>query len=387
MTSNAPLKRRRSRSSSTPQSSKVQSTKSSLLTNRTIPQVKSQASQKEEACSASVSRELGSQSNLRVGETHQDEQLCNTKGRPALYVEEQYGGIIGERDVVVKDVRVLEDDGNTGSRIAGVLPFPTRCPKRSQDAEISGKSSNVKANKSSTDLQNKDAVETSLTRATSRRSPCQTLSVASALDQKQWTGKGREDRMTESVIKDGYSEKPPVAVDTSSAKPSLWPHIKNSGGLACLGAFFTDILAARQTAGEITTPNTFKPPPRVTLTDAKREAWLRDLADANVPLKRLSRAIPHGLRGRMMLDQCLLKQVPIERAVWLAKCVGCNELRASRRKGLSADAMMEIENKWTLEWTLIFESFSLDCVNSSDQPDWKSRLNYAYVLGRTFSLL
>ena len=198
-----------------------------------------------------------------------------------------------------------------------------------------------------------------------------------SLDCRLWSGKGREDRLNERVIREGYSEKPPVVNDTNSARPSLWPHLKNTAGLACLSALFSDVLAHRKKLSQIETQSTFKPPPRVTLTDTKREAWLRDLANPCLPLKRLSRTIPHGLRGKLLLDQCLAKKVPVERTIWLAKCVGANELRAFRRKGVSGGITADNESKWNMEWTLAVESFNLECVNAAQQPDWKARMTYA----------
>ena len=181
--------------------------------------------------------------------------------------------------------------------------------------------------------------------------------------------------MTDVYIKEGYSEKSKVS--SESARPSLWPQLKNGVGLAALSALFTDVLIERQTLGRIESPSTFKPPPRVALTDTKREAWLRDLANPNLPLKRLSRTIPHGLRGRALLDQCLVKRVPIERAVWLVRCVGANDLRAFRRKGVSIGAASDNELRWSLEWTAIVESFNSECIGSLLQEDWKAKVTYA----------
>lgn len=93
----------------------------------------------------------------------------------------------------------------------------------------------------------------------------------------------------------------------------------------------------------------------------RKEAWLRDLANSNVPLRKLSRTIPHGTRNRTLLEQCCSKAVPIPRAVWFARCVGANELRGLKRKGASgisstafgttSAATMTSEATWIREWT------------------------------------
>lgn len=106
----------------------------------------------------------------------------------------------------------------------------------------------------------------------------------------------------------------------------------------------------REKSSRITSNSTFKPPPRVTLTEQKKETWLRDLADPSVPLRRLSRTIPHGTRNRSLLEQCCNKNIPIARAVWFARCVGANELRGLKRKG-STQACSLTEVQWIFEWT------------------------------------
>lgn len=45
------------------------------------------------------------------------------------------------------------------------------------------------------------------------------------------------------------------------------------------------------------------------------------------------------------------------RAIWLVKCVGANELRAFRRKGISDSVTVENEQRWLLDWTTIVQSF------------------------------
>lgn len=117
----------------------------------------------------------------------------------------------------------------------------------------------------------------------------------------------------------------------------------------------------------------------MTLTDTKKETWLRDLANASVPLRRLSRTIPHGVRGKSLLEQCLVKNVPTTRAVWLARCVGANELRAFRRKGISGAIMVDNEAKWVKEWTGLVETFVQECVDRREQSDWKVKVTYACV--------
>ncbi|KAH0289463.1 hypothetical protein M436DRAFT_48165 [Aureobasidium namibiae CBS 147.97] len=204
-----------------------------------------------------------------------------------------------------------------------------------------------------------------------------------------WTnieGKHPEDVLNEHLIKSGFSDKPAGASQQESnmARPHLWPSLKNKNGLSVLSALFVQVLDKRSQMRLCTAPSTFKPPPRVTLTDTKREAWLKDLANPEVPLRKLSRTIPHGIRGKVLLDHCISKDIPIARAVWLSKCVGANEIRAFKRKGVSGPAALAGELKWIREWTVFVEQFVDGVIASCGQPGWSRKMNYAVRLGTQF---
>jgi mediator of RNA polymerase II transcription subunit 12 len=191
-----------------------------------------------------------------------------------------------------------------------------------------------------------------------------------------WTGNHPEDQFSENVIRQGYYDKGQFStVETQSAKGTLFPALKHKTGLTALSSVFTAVLGQRRHSGQITAPSTFKPPPRVTLTDTKREAWLRDLANPAIMLRKLSRTIPHGIRGKVLLEQCLNKNVPTDRAVWLIKCVGANEIRATKRKGVST-LVMGGETRWIKDWTVSVEQFIEHVYFSFDEDDWKSKVHY-----------
>lgn len=99
-----------------------------------------------------------------------------------------------------------------------------------------------------------------------------------------------------------------------------------------------------------------------------------------MPLRRLSRTIPHGIKNRVLLDQCALKEVPIERAIWLAKCVGANEIRASKRKGAPGTVSLGGEARWLKEWTsCVVQFLETAMAGSSDaarKEEGKKRMMY-----------
>ncbi|KAL7930403.1 hypothetical protein V8C35DRAFT_313165 [Trichoderma chlorosporum] len=193
-------------------------------------------------------------------------------------------------------------------------------------------------------------------------------------------GKHHEDDWSSEAIQKGTWDRGNQN-ETSTARMTISPAIKQKTGLSALSTIFMGVHNQRRHRGHVTAPSTFKPPPRVTLTDTKREVWMKDLANPSISLRRLSRTIPHGIRGRTLLDQCLNKSVPTERAVWLAKCVGANEIRAFKRKGAPGGAFaIAGEFKWIRDWTVFVEQFIESVASSFGEPDWKAKLTYAIRL-------
>ncbi|KAI2352458.1 RNA polymerase II mediator complex subunit [Ophidiomyces ophidiicola] len=201
------------------------------------------------------------------------------------------------------------------------------------------------------------------------------------LDFYPWKGLHPEDQLTETTAKQGFYDRVPMAQnETNTARPALYANFKHRSGLKLLSSIFTTALDRRQSRCRVTDFSTFKPPPRVTLTDIKREAWLRDLANPSVPLRKLSRTIPHGIRGKILLDQCVNKGIPVGRAVWLAKCVGANEIRAFKRKGTSAAIANGLEIKWVRDWSVNVQQFVESIVGACGTPNWAPTMSYVVKL-------
>jgi hypothetical protein len=151
-------------------------------------------------------------------------------------------------------------------------------------------------------------------------------------------------------LQKGYNPLTTVTSETSTARNPMMQAFRQRSSLYALSYFMLNAMDVKEKSSRITSNSTFKPPPRVTLTEQKKETWLRDLADPSVPLRRLSRTIPHGTRNRSLLEQCCNKNIPIARAVWFARCVGANELRGLKRKG-STQVGSVTEVQWIYEWT------------------------------------
>ncbi|KAH7126743.1 hypothetical protein B0J11DRAFT_558277 [Dendryphion nanum] len=190
-----------------------------------------------------------------------------------------------------------------------------------------------------------------------------------------WTGTGPDDSLNESLVKIGINNKTSFGNESNTARNSIWNPLKNNkSSLSTLSTLFVAVLEKRQSSGRMSAPNSFKPPPRLTLRDSTRETWLHDLANPTVNLRRLSRTIPHGITGKALLEQCLNKNIPLSRAVWLAKCVGINEMRSHKRKGQAGTIT------WVRGWTSSVEQFLDNTIAAVGQQDWKPRITYALHL-------
>jgi mediator of RNA polymerase II transcription subunit 12, fungi type len=150
--------------------------------------------------------------------------------------------------------------------------------------------------------------------------------------------------------------------------------------------FILAVLQQRQKEGLIKTPTTFRVPPRVTLTDQKREQYLRDLANPSQSLRRLARGVPHGIRGRHLLEQVCSKNVPVNRAIWFIRVISVNELRAVKRKGHTKGNQESFESKWVIDWTgqvaTFLENIIEECGKEKkveDQQRWRLRMTYTFV--------
>ncbi|EXJ90347.1 hypothetical protein A1O1_03446 [Capronia coronata CBS 617.96] len=197
-----------------------------------------------------------------------------------------------------------------------------------------------------------------------------------------WTGKHPEDVLNDVNVKQGFFDKPPNPLDKelNTARVPLYNALKHKSGVENLSILFSLILDQKNQHGLISSASTFRPPPRVTLTEAKRKSWIADLANAEVPLRRLSRTIPQGIRGQVLLDLCLRSCVPLNRAIWFVKCVCANEIRTLKRKGTTPAVAVGAESKWLREWTVSVEQFIEAHLGRAKQQDWRAEMQYALRL-------
>lgn len=218
----------------------------------------------------------------------------------------------------------------------------------------------------------------------SLQQPCKVpaLKTERPVDYFPWTGKHPEDVINEANVKSGYFDRAihPIDRECGTARGTLYPAFKIRSGLDSLSALFSLVLETKSKHGALSTSSSFRPPPRVTLTEAKRKSWIADLADENVPLRRLSRTIPQGVRGTALLEQCLVHNVPSNRAMWFVKCVGANEIRTLKRKGANPTVVVGAEHKWLRDWTMNIEQFLEAAVGRCGSQHWLDNLRYCLQL-------
>lgn len=210
----------------------------------------------------------------------------------------------------------------------------------------------------------------------------------------------------------GYFESPLVSNEYYSARnliqETLFLSTKNCTSiLKELSQYFTK---AYKTRNEVINKirfdsNNFKVPPRVTLTAAKKEAWLKDLGNADVPLQAVSNKLPHGIRNKVLVDCMCNMNIPISRAIWFTKCTLYSELLILRKKLFSKQSTLPtgnpaslppvelFENRWLQEWTQQVSDYifkfakGMDNVNTPEkQLQFSSKLNYLLSYVQTLYL-
>ena len=173
-----------------------------------------------------------------------------------------------------------------------------------------------------------------------------------------------EDDMSQPIVRSGLVTKPLVTNESFSAHDMIHDRLANNELLPLLVSSIHEALSRRQqlTANAVA-PSHFRPPTRVTLNDVKLANYVRDLADPQVPLHRLSRSVPHGFRGERLFEMLWTggapsqqpstssasssfsprvgitqfaplpkRSVQIPRAVWFVRAIGLAESQSVRNK-------------------------------------------------------
>lgn len=202
----------------------------------------------------------------------------------------------------------------------------------------------------------------------------------------------------------GYFENPLVSNEYFSARNLIQEtlFLSSANCTKLLNELSLNLTKAFRTRNEVINrisllSATFKLPPRVTLTALKREAWLKDLANPEIPLLQVCSKIPHGIRNKVLIECMCNLNVPITRAIWFTKCVLHSEQLLIRKKLLLkvssakiSTAIEIMEARWILEWTLHVADYllkfsrDLDSVSSVERKtQFQQKLNYLLSFVKT----
>ncbi|KAF9528525.1 hypothetical protein CPB83DRAFT_314750 [Crepidotus variabilis] len=212
-----------------------------------------------------------------------------------------------------------------------------------------------------------------------------------------------EDVLTTATIKDGLPYKLPVSVEYFSYNKMINEKFQNAPDtMGLLEGIMNEIFVRRADRIPPIPASTFKIPTRVTLNDAKRQAWFADLANPDVPLHKLGKSVPHGAKGHDLLDLLHSNNVAIPRAVWFLRVFGANETAGLRNKPNYVPTQYSIDmailvttylRKQISEITLpsaprpglnIKQTFKGVLAEADSREKWISRFSYCLQLLRTF---
>ncbi|KAJ3369450.1 RNA polymerase II mediator complex subunit [Kappamyces sp. JEL0680] len=134
--------------------------------------------------------------------------------------------------------------------------------------------------------------------------------------------------MTESHVRSGYC----VVSQIRNETPSAFDVIQESlhASLGSLSGIGREIIAG-QDSKVISGKSSFQIPERIYMKDTNKDAWIEDLANSSKPLAEIAmQKVPLiGTKDAKVLELCIDKQIPYQRAIWFIKCVGYSEMKAT----------------------------------------------------------
>ncbi|KAH9940479.1 uncharacterized protein BXZ73DRAFT_88710 [Epithele typhae] len=211
-----------------------------------------------------------------------------------------------------------------------------------------------------------------------------------------------EETLTELNVKNGLVLSPTVPAETYSAVENVRKRLLQENALGELEQFMNQIFARKAETVPPIPASSFRLPSRVTLNDAKRQAWFNDLANPDVPLSKLGKNVPHGAKGPDLLELLHTNNVSIPRAVWFLRVFGANESAGLRNKPTYNPTQYSIE--WANVVTLyikkqlaeialpsaprpglnIKQTFKGVLSDTEPREKWIARFTYCLSLLRTF---
>ncbi|KAH9894990.1 hypothetical protein C8Q73DRAFT_745370 [Cubamyces lactineus] len=211
-----------------------------------------------------------------------------------------------------------------------------------------------------------------------------------------------EETLTADNVKSGLVLQPEVLAEHFSQQHDIRKRLMQEDALTALEDVMNQIFARKAESVPSIPASSFRLPSRVTLNDAKRQAWFADLANPDIPLSKLGKNVPHGAKGHDLLDLLHTNNVAIPRAVWFLRVFGANESAGLRNKPSYnptqysvewANVMTSYMKKQLAEIALpsaprlvasIKQTFKGVLSDTDMRQKWISRFTYCLSLLRTF---
>ncbi|KAI5286406.1 RNA polymerase II mediator complex subunit, partial [Ascosphaera aggregata] len=202
-----------------------------------------------------------------------------------------------------------------------------------------------------------------------------------AADYHPWVGSHTEDISLSKSHAQGHQPKTETSYnELGSSRSAVYKQLNQSSNLEALSVFLTSVITSKHILSQVEYYSLPSQPRRVALTDTKREAWLRDLANPRIPLHELSHTIPNGIRAKILFEQCLSKLIPIERAVWFVQNMNGHENRMYQKSPLNEAFSNDVDYTSTREWASSAYQFLEDVLTSPVDAFWRRRTIYAIQL-------
>ncbi|OSD03951.1 hypothetical protein PYCCODRAFT_163808 [Trametes coccinea BRFM310] len=211
-----------------------------------------------------------------------------------------------------------------------------------------------------------------------------------------------EEKLSSKSVTEGLVLPVLVNAEHYSHQHEIRKRLMHEDALAALEDVMNQIFARKAESVPTIPPSSFRLPSRVTLNDAKRQAWFADLANPEIPLSKLGKNVPHGAKGHDLLDLLHTNDVAIPRAVWFLRVFGANETAGLRNRPSYnptqysvewANVMTSYMKKQLAEIALpsaprlvasIKQTFKGVLSDTEMRNKWISRFTYCLSLLRTF---
>ncbi|KAF9453917.1 hypothetical protein P691DRAFT_798859 [Macrolepiota fuliginosa MF-IS2] len=211
-----------------------------------------------------------------------------------------------------------------------------------------------------------------------------------------------EDLLSETRVRTGFVLGHQVSAETFSAQSIINENLNAGDTLSKLEDLINEVFKRRADRIPSIPSPSFRMPTRVTLNEAKRQAWFADLANPDVPLHKLGKSVPHGAKGHDLLDLLHQNNVAIPRAVWFLRVFGANETAGLRNRPTYnptqysvdwANIMTGYMKKQLTDIALpsaprpglnIKQTFKGVLADIDGREKWISRFSYGLKLLRTF---